>query len=354
MTSLKLLTSCAMSMEEYDAYRAAVMLWKIVPPFLCVFGTAGNILTIIVLTQRRLRKAPTALFLAALAVSDILTLNTGLLRQWIKYTFQVDIREDLTELGCKFHWFIVYVVTQFSSWMLICVTVERVISTFMPHRRTMLCKMTIAYFTVCLILCFLIGLNAHYLFGYGTVYQYTGNETIKVMCVTTTVNYDHFIMYAWTWIDMGVFYLVPMLVLLVGNSMIIYKVLDSHRRCRQTVVPAPNPTQNKQDTIQRRKISSLTILLLLVSVLFIVCITPIVVYPAGEPYWKEGASDHKLATMFLFETMSNVFMYVNHSVNFILYFLSGSKFRNEVKMLVCGIPVPMVEQTTLSARSGVS
>lgn len=346
MKSLELLITCAMAKEDYEVYRVAVMLWKIVPPFLCVFGTAGNILTIIVLAQRRLRNAPTSLFLASLAVSDILTLNTGLLRQWIKYTFYVDIREDLTELGCKFHWFIVYVVTQFSSWMLICVTVERVISTYMPHRRKQLCKMTVAYFTVCLILCFLVSLNAHYLFGYGTVYQDTGNETKNVKCVTKTVDYDHFIIYVWTWIDMGVFYLVPMLVLLVGNSMIIYKVLDSHRHSRRAVAPNSNQTQ--------RKISSLTILLLLVSALFIVCITPIVVYPAGEPYWIDGASDHKLATMFLFETMSNLFMYVNHSVNFILYFLSGSKFRNEVKRLLCGITVPVVEQTTLSTRSGVS
>ncbi|XP_053398419.1 G-protein coupled receptor daf-37-like [Mercenaria mercenaria] len=338
-----------MSVEDYTDYKGAVMLWKIIPPFLIVFGTTGNTITIIVLLQKRLRNSPTSIFLATLAMSDILALTTGLLRQWIKYTFDVDIREDLTVSGCKFHWFIVYVVTQFSSWMLICVTVERVISTFMPHKRRVFCKMRFASITVCAILCFLVSLNAHYLFGYGNLVRNVDNETELERCMPTTDSYAHFIIYSWTWIDLCVFYLIPMLVMIIGNSMIIYKVFDSQRRSRRTVAPTSNPSV----TAQRRKTSSLTVLLMFVSALFIICITPIVVYPIGEPYWKEGAPEHKVATMFLVETMANLLMYVNHSVNFVVYFLSGSKFRSEVNRVVCCKNITVIRQQTTVSRSGI-
>ncbi|XP_045197542.2 apelin receptor B-like [Mercenaria mercenaria] len=327
---LNIMNTSTMSKEDFAEYEAAVMLWKIIPPFLIVFGTTGNAITIYALLQKRLRNSPTPLFLATLALSDILALTTGLLRQWIKYTFDVDIREDFTVSGCKFHWFIVYVVTQFSSWMLICVTVERVISTFLPHKRHVFCQMKFAYISVCAVLCFLMTLNAHYLFGYGDVSRHVGNGTKEQRCVPTTEQYDHFIIYSWTWIDWCVFYLIPLLVLLTGNSLIVYKVFKSHRRCHGTVTSNTNPS-----TAVQKSISSLTLLLMLVSVLFIICVTPIVVYPIGDPYWREGTSEHKLAKLFLIETIANLLMYLNHSVNFLVYFLSGSKFRSEVNRIVC-------------------
>lgn len=320
-----------MAQEDYTAYKCAVLLWKIIPPFLILFGTTGNIITIIVLKQKRLRTSPTSIFLATLAMSDILALVTGLLRQWITYTFDVDIRKDVSVAGCRLHWFVVYLSTQCSSWMLVCVTMERVISSFIPHKRRIFCNMRVAYVAVCVIISFLVVLNAHYLFGYGNLISHSSNETVEEVCIPKTEDYSYFILYTWTWIDLCVFYLVPLLFLLIGNCMIIYKVLKSHRRSRQAVAPSAYQVT----TSHRRTTSSLTKLLLLVSVIFIVCVTPIVVYPIGEPYWKEGASEKKVASLFLLETEANLLMYINHSVNFVIYFLSGTKFRTEVNRVVC-------------------
>jgi hypothetical protein len=338
-----------MVQEDFAEYNCAVMLWKIIPPFLILFGTTGNTLTIIVLINKRLRASPTSIFLATLALSDILALVTGLLRQWIKYTFKVDIREDLTVTGCRFHWFMVYVTTQCSSWMLICVTLERVISSYIPHRRRIFCKMRVACVVVGVIIFSLVLLNSHYLFGYGNIIRHSNNETVKEICIPKSGDYSYFISYSWTWVDLCVFYLVPLLFLLVGNSLIIYKVLDSHRRSRQAVAPSAYQITASQQS----KTSGLTKLLLLVSIIFIVCVTPIVVYPIGEPYWKEGASDHKIAAMFLVETIANLLMYINHSVNFVIYFLSGTKFRAEVNRLICCKKATEQGQPTTISRSGL-
>lgn len=156
-----------MEMEDYETYETAEMLWKVISPILIIFGTTGNVLVITLLTRKRSRNLPTSIYLSALAMSDLLALNTGLMRWWIKHTFDVDIRVDLSVMGCRFHWFIVYVVTQFSSWMLICVTMERVASTLLPHRRRVICTMKSSLIAVGVIFVFLVLLNGHFLFGYG-------------------------------------------------------------------------------------------------------------------------------------------------------------------------------------------
>lgn len=336
-----------MAMEDYGTYKAGLLLWKIIPPFLMAFGMAGNVLTFLTLTRKQLRNTAMSVFLSALAVSDFMALITGLLRQWIKYTFHFDIRTDLEESGCKFHWFIVYVSTQFSSWMLICVTVERALSTLMPHKRHLRYNVKGASIAVVVTLGVLMCLDAHYLFGYANVETSNENVTVIEKCVPTTSAYYTFAIYTWTWIDLCVFYLIPMCVLIIGNSLIIFKVLQSNRRSRAVVAPATGRPNSDH------KMSSLTTSLLLVSVLFIVCITPVVVYPIGEPYWSEGASDEKLALMFFWNTMANLLMYVNHSVNFLLYFLSGSRFRNEVKKLLCRRRVTPATEVTTVSRSGM-
>lgn len=325
-------------MENQDADKAAKILWKVISPLLLILGTFGNILVITVLTRKSSRKVPTSIFLSALAVSDLLALLTGLLRQWIRYVFETDIRTDISVSGCRFHWFIVYLVTQFSSWMLICVTAERVASTLVPHKSRVIFTIRNALILVCTVFVVLVLLNGHYLFGYGYknhTYENGQNETER--CVPITDRYESFIIYTWTWIDLCVFYLIPFIVLLVGNTLIINKVITSHRKSRRAVVPGNDTRNARMGNFNHAgaKISSLTLTLLLVSAVFFICITPIVVYPIGEPYWADGASEKKLASLFLIETIANLLMYINHSINFVLYFLSGRKFRNEVKLLFC-------------------
>jgi len=320
-------------MESYNAYKAAAGLWKVISPIFIVLGNAGNVLVIIVFMKQRSNRSATSTYLSALALSDILALDTGLVRQWVKYTFAYDIRTDHTEMGCRFHWFIVYLVTQFSSWMLACVTCERFILTWKPHRKDRFCNKQSSIIVVIVIFVCLIMLNGHYLFGYGHVYIDSDNTTIVQKCIPITDNYDSFILYTWTWIDLAIFYLIPMLILGVGNSLIAYKVLASNRRAKRTVAPANGASTT---TTSVTRVSNLTKSLMFVCVVFMICITPIVVFPIGQPYWERGATDKKLADMFLIETIANLLMYLNHSINFLLYFLSGTVFRNSVKMMFCG------------------
>ena len=66
-------TSNGMSLDyqSYSEYKAGIIIWKTVPPILITFGTCGNILSIVVLTRKSIRKSTTAIFLIFLTFSGL-------------------------------------------------------------------------------------------------------------------------------------------------------------------------------------------------------------------------------------------------------------------------------------------
>ena len=76
---------------------------------------------------------PCPVFFAALAVSDLALLYTGLLRQWLYRTVTLDLRA-LHDVICKIHVFVVYLSSMTSAWFLVAMTMLRVVSVMLPHR----------------------------------------------------------------------------------------------------------------------------------------------------------------------------------------------------------------------------
>ena len=145
---------------ELPFYKSSVIIWKVVPPMLILLGTIGNILSILVLTRRSLRKSTTSLFLTVLACSDLLVLYSGLLRQWVLYVFETDVRH-VCEVGCKLNIWLVYSSLDFSAWILMAVTIERVISVWLPHRVRTICTKKSAVVSLVGIGAFILTLNSH-------------------------------------------------------------------------------------------------------------------------------------------------------------------------------------------------
>lgn len=56
-------------------------------------------------------KSSTSFILSAMAVADAIMVNTGLLRLWIYFQFDIDVRA-MTSFGCKFHVMLTYYIHQ--------------------------------------------------------------------------------------------------------------------------------------------------------------------------------------------------------------------------------------------------
>ena len=342
---------CVMALEDYSEYRHAVRIWQIMSPMLMLFGTAGNLLTLIVLSKRRSRNNSTALYLCALAISDMVVLNTGLLRQWMLYVFEFDIRA-LPVHVCKLHVFLVYLSTQCSSWFLVAMTCERFVGVWLPHKVKHGCTRKAALIVITVIVACLILLNSHWFYGLEHLTFTYANETYEYTCTTKFYphTYDMFSVYTWPWIDLYVFCIVPFVILLIGNLSIILRLLLSRRKTRKRVMQIQ---LTKVATQKDDKTSQLTAMLVLLNVVFFINISPVSTFLVSEPFWKDSIiTEHDDALYSLVWSIVNMFMYLNNAVNFMLYFLSGSRFRAEVKVLFCGGQGMSVFGVGTTARHG--
>nr|KAG5696507.1 hypothetical protein BaRGS_021043 [Batillaria attramentaria] len=170
------------SSRSFPEYQASVAIWKYCPPVLLVLGGFGNVATIFVLRRINWGQSTQHVFLTALAVVDLLLLYTGLLRQWVKYEFDIDVRE-LGSAMCKIHTWLVYSLGSCSAWLLTAVTVQRAMSVVWPHRITSLCNATRSGVIVALILLASFALYSQNLFfvdiiDRGICYQIEGQSNV--------------------------------------------------------------------------------------------------------------------------------------------------------------------------------
>ncbi|XP_052770817.1 FMRFamide receptor-like [Mya arenaria] len=318
--------------SHYEIYTAGNLIWKVVPPILIIFGTVGNSLSIIVLTRKSIRTSTTALFLTVLAFSDLLVLYTGLLRQWLIYLFKTDVRH-VSVAGCKINMWLVYSSLDFSAWILIAVTIERVISVWFPHNAKTICTKKSAMAVIIAICVLLLALNAHILYGMGfqTVLKETGLPELG-KCLEVYDDYHSFFNKVWPWIELCVFCLIPFFVIVIGNSLILLKLIKNRRRTKTAIMPSIYTVARARVGVSGAygKQSSMTAMLLTLNVVFLVSTSPVSIYNIGYPHWISGASPHRVAKLDFWWAVVNMFMYTNNSVNFLLYCLSGSKFRREV------------------------
>jgi hypothetical protein len=99
----------------------------VIPWILIIFGTIGNIISIIVLIQPKLRKYSTFFYLACLSAVDLIVLYTFCINFISHYYFRVDLQSKHVAL-CKLFAFCIYYLPQFSAWTCVAVSLDRVVS----------------------------------------------------------------------------------------------------------------------------------------------------------------------------------------------------------------------------------
>lgn len=102
--------------------------------FLMVFGTTGNLLTLIVISGYKSMKSSSRLLFSLLACIDQVVLLSGEVRYWIMAFSRTDIRNTSAAM-CKFHTFFTVTFLNFSMWILCLISLERLFLTQFPLRK---------------------------------------------------------------------------------------------------------------------------------------------------------------------------------------------------------------------------
>ena len=338
--------------EPDTTQRDALALAKwVTPPLLVFLGTVGNCLAAAVLLGRRFRSISTSIFLLALAASDTIYLyfsNFTLI--WLSQYLLLSPRL-YSDWSCQLIAYIFRSAADVSSWLVVAVTVERLLAVCLPFRAKALCSRPRAVIAVLLIVLAFLSLNTFTFFTYKVHDRYNNrphrlcyvSEERGPLTTLAIVLYD----------DMSYSFL-PACIICVSNTAILVRMVQQGRRTRR------KGRKEKNGSCEARR---LTAMLITVSCVFLVCTLPICTvssYYAVMKYSKrtvDSTINRPLATLTL-----RILMNSNHAFNFLLYCLSGPPFRQELYRLThdtaCAIrqavhPSPQTEHTVTRTHHDV-
>lgn len=301
----------------YTVYRN---MHTFISPLIFCIGIIGNILSIIVLRNKRMNNLSISLVLTVLSVTDMIVLTVGLAPEWIGLVFDFDIKVKSSIL-CKLIHFILYSSSEISAWLIVAVTVERYFIVCRPLLVPSVCRKSRAIKYIILIIFILCLVNLHNFWTVDIIYEkWRGVYT----CSDTVVNDigEHFLL----WIDAALFAFLPTLILIIFNALILKHIANGEALL---VTMKITPARNKFYYVR------LSFVLMMVSCTYILSTIPISVVVILTVTWKSNPAINRiLSSIWIARAVAELAMYVNHSINFILYSLSGEKFRMTIYAMV--------------------
>lgn len=291
-------------------------LYWFVPPVMFAIGIPGNVLSIALICRPTFKRSSMKPFIIMLAIADTCLLVLGLGRYWVKTVFGFEIRLTHTSM-CTGHTFLVYWLVHVCSWLLVGMTWQRTLVVIFPYNMTIRSVMKARFprLYICIVPITLGFLNA-YFFWTHHIADYHGSKR----CVSR----DGFRSFnqVWRWVDLALASLIPFTLIIIGNISIISKVIlaKSKRRVLSAV------GQTRESTLNHE--SGMTVLLLVVTFMFLLTTLPLSMYFTFFRYFMAGGAP--TPTMRLLVTIATFLSYVNNCINFYLYIISGKRFRSEL------------------------
>ncbi|KAJ8307226.1 hypothetical protein KUTeg_015310 [Tegillarca granosa] len=313
-------TAAGNPLFDYAEYAVALFINRYYLIFICCIGIPGNIAALITLAKMR-PLSSSLLYMVVLAVVDTVALVIKIL--YLQLTTK-DVK--LGDIGCKFIFFIGNFSMQYSSWILVAMTVERFIAIWFPLKVSKWCTRQRAILVMVLEAILLMGLNLHY---FWTFHETT--HDLYVYDCSTYSEYQYFHSDIWYYLDGLAYSILPFVILIMCNFMIIFGIKRSGRK--QQVLT--NKMDKFQSADKAKQQNQITIMLVTISIVFVVFTMPNCLFFIIKGKINYLATPHSHAIWILWMQVVFFLSDANHAINFYLYFLSGQKFRKKFKSIIC-------------------
>lgn len=242
---------------------------------------------------------------AILAVTDMLAI---LLK--ISYQLISESSIHITGSGCAVIMFAQQFFTTYANWVVVAMTAERCLAVCFPLR---VGRMYTRRKALLVLACFLLMTSAEYFFFFWAWHE-KHEEGYGFWCELKH-EYLPFVRHIFYWLDGFYSALLPCSFILVGNILIIINIKRARKAQRHLTNTFDQSTRKGRDQRQ------ITIMLVLVSIVFLVLNIPNAFVYFFKPYWVYEPNSYEHAkfkfTLHLVHLLSDS----NHAVNFYLYFL---------------------------------
>jgi hypothetical protein len=284
-------------------------------------GIFMNVVSIIVLSKDHPTKRGSVLLLQVLCLADsfylLMNFLTWVLPSWLLHTSDVDLncfspygylaaRVD----GDKYYTRVLEASALIAIWLVVILTMDRFAVIYFPLKSIHICTVKVTVIQVIILMCYVI---------IWTIISEVLDRQVEVGFMLTA----SFILNA----------PVPATIVLILNIGIA-RSLHLSKTKRKTMSHRGSEALDE---------AAVTARLFAVALTFLICEIPILLYAI----FKEALGDSNI-TM-IFDMVSALFQNVNSSVNFMLYFLTGSRFRaNLLRLVMCTPPQKYIHKNTLT------
>ncbi|KAL8597114.1 hypothetical protein ACOMHN_008187 [Nucella lapillus] len=332
---------------SYPAYQAALFIWKAVPPCTLLLGCFGNISTIFVMRRIKDHNSSQHAILMALAVSDLTLICSDMTAMWVKQVFYEDLW-TVHVVACKLFMWVTITSCTTSAWLVTCVTVQRTMAVLWPHRMRVMCTLRRTWIVVATLIFSSCAFYFHLVLG--------REINADNVCYAIPGTYQQFFEFVFPWTALCVASVVPSVCLFVCDiilSVTLFKAVSPS----SIAAPVDSNVSSRNTDVRRKTSYRTTVMVLAISFAFVVLTTPEWAYLVWYPHIYEEANQNPqlLAAAYLVHSVTYNVWYLNSAINFLLYCLTGTKFRREfMKWTRCGAQSPSAPSVheTASGASG--
>ena len=156
---------------------------------------------------------------------------------------------------------------------------------------------------------------------------------------------------AYIWAKFAIESVIPFLIIFISN-MIVIRTMKSRFSDFSENPSGPNHRGQSRDFPSKANGPSrdLSVMLLAVSITFLLLTLPYVVVIIVRTAFNFTETPKKLALFRLLTKITTMLLLLNAAINFPIYFIFGSKFRNDCKILLGWKCQHITEETTKSTR----
>ena len=277
-------------------------------PVLVPIGLIGNTLSFIVMTKQNNRKISTCIYMAAISIND----NLLMLLCFHDYLVSALQMHIWNLLECKLIGVVFLFALQNCTYLILAMTVDKYIAIKWPHK-------VATYSTPGRTKCIVIGLYVC-VFIYNIPHVFL-SRIIGGQCFAYSV--DLLITKVYSWLSFVLNAVIPFTLLIHMNYVIVKTVRNSQVSGVRTRPVSMKIAENQ-----------LTIMLLLVTTLFFILLCPTYIRFIYLLLTEQDTPSQYVTSMFLYQITSKLYT-TNSGINFLLYYISGQKFRKDLKDSLC-------------------
>ena len=303
----------------YPQYQIGIAIHDYYFPFIVAVGIIGNILSFLVMVQPYNRLISTCVYMACLSVSDTILLIYQGYSIWILPTFQL---HPFVPMHCSWNMYTSFGFSMIGSLIIVAMTFDKFFAIRFPHKSASFNTPRRAKIVIIIIVIFsaIFNLPQFYvtLLIDGTCMPYARQDVWNQV----------FMFVSFVFNAVGIFG-----ALIIMNGFIISAVRGRKKFIQNMADGDKSSAEAKHQRSTERQI---TIMLLLVSFLYLVLIGPGFIHFL---HWLVIPPDRDPLTHANFVLSYNIcqkLFFTNNSINFFLYCISGRKFRNDLFSLFRG------------------